>query len=417
MEMPVIPCGAVMPRIAKRLLMVHQHAHVQTEDGIGSHRLPMGALRMVTDHFEHVVNLSPVKNPDPGELAHIVFLPDNVTHAVLYRTTPLQSPGYSAVPALQNLWPTMAKAWRHVRSVPVIWHAVAEADVVYARLPGFPALLSSILAVLAGKEIMLSLHSDWGETVRVRNDDRLPFRVFAQAVDTCQKYLARRSVLTLVTGSHLCRLGGPRAVVFSQHQFDERDLHRRTDTCQTRPIRLLLVGILSKRKGIQYLLEALTALVDQGVDCTLTLAGPDGDFDARRAIAAHGLASRVTLTGPIEWGKDLFELYRTSDIFVFPSLSEGSPKAPMEALGQSLPVIATPSGSADFISDGVSGLIVPPADASALVQAIRRMIEDDELRRRCIANGYAVAAQNTRSYMSERIGQAIQGAFTASRPA
>ena len=386
-----------MSRIPKRLLIAHQHTHVRTPRGIGASKLATGAYRLVADHFERVVNLAPVREPGDGELDSIVTYPDNVENKVLYEHIAGQS--------------AARRVWRHLRSIPTIWHEVRDADVVYARMPGYSSLISSLLAVAARKPTMLSMHSDWGEVVRVRNDDRLRYRAFARVADAYQKYLVRRSLLTMMTGEHMRRIGGADAVTISQHQFDIGDLYEREDTCQSRPIRLLLVGVLSERKGIRYLLDALAEVVEEGIDCTLTLVGPKSDYDAEAGIAERGLSERVTLTGHIAWGPRLFELYRASDIFVFPSLSEGSPKAPMEALSQSLPVIATPSGCSDYIEDQVSGLLIPPADAAALATAIRRFVKDDALRRRCIANGFEVARANTRQHMSERIARAVRDAF------
>jgi glycosyltransferase involved in cell wall biosynthesis len=117
------------------------------------------------------------------------------------------------------------------------------------------------------------------------------------------------------------------------------------------------------------------------------------------------------VAGFVRWGPELFGLYRASDIFVFPSLSEGSPKAPMEALSQSLPVVATRPGTSDYIEHEHSGLLVPTADPAALAAAICRLIDDGALRRRCIAGGLEVARRHTRDRMYERIRQALTAAF------
>ena len=390
-----------MPRIAKCLLIAHQHVHVKTSRGIGASKLATGSLRLVTDHFARVINLAPVRQPGLGELnsqiEDLPTYPNNVECKVLYQHSPAR---HIAVSAL-----------RHFGSIPTIWREVRNADVVYARMPCYPALISSLLGLFAGKELMLSLHSDWGHILLVRRGDRPWFRTMARLADAYQKSLAQRSVVTLVTGDHLRRLGGTNAVTISQHQFTGADLYRRQDTCQKKPIRLLLVGILSKRKGLDFLLDAMLELDASNIDCTLTLVGPPSDYNARREISRRKLDQRVTLTGHVAWGTQLFELYRSSDLFVFPSLSEGSPKAPMEALSQSLPVIATPSGSSDYIENEVTRLLIPPGDTRALVRAIQRMIEDGELRRRCMARGLEVAEQNSREWMARRIGRALDAAF------
>jgi glycosyltransferase involved in cell wall biosynthesis len=389
-----------MRPIAKNLLLVHQHALVRTAGGMGAPAFAIRALGMVTDHFAHVVTLTPVRQPDQGEMEFIQPFPPHIACKALYQRRPGQS--------------RLRSALLHLGALPVIARQVGRADVVYVRLPNVPALLASIMALAAGKDVLVSIHGNWGEVLLARRGPRPWWRVLARAADAYQRALARRSVLTMVTGEHTRSLGGASAVIISQHQFESGDLFERADTCASRPVKLLYVGLLSTSKGTDHLLDALARLVAEGVDCTLTLAGLASGYDAAAAIARRGLGDRVTMAGFVRWGPELFGLYRASDVFVFPSLSEGSPKAPMEALSQSLPVVATRPGTSGYVEHEHSGLLVPTADPAALAAAIRRMIDDGALRRRCIAGGLEVARRHTRDRMYERIRQALTAAFATS---
>ena len=80
-------------------------------------------------------------------------------------------------------------------------------------------------------------------------------------------------------------------------------------------------------------------------------------------------------------------------MFLFPSLSEGSSCALLEAMAAELPTIATPVGTArELLQDGRHGVLVPCADAPALVAAVEKLIEDAPERARLGAAAGRVAA-------------------------
>ncbi len=175
------------------------------------------------------------------------------------------------------------------------------------------------------------------------------------------------------------------------------DLTRRTERPLHRPVRLLYVGYLKHMKGLAYLIAAVDELLDRGQDVELHLvgAGPE-EAGLRAVVRARGLEARVVFHGYVPLGPELNRHYDEADVFVFPSLSEGSPRVVLEALAHSLPVVSTAVGSVpDLIRDGESGLIVPRSNAAALADAVQRFITHEALRTRCLRAGYALAEQHT----------------------
>lgn len=140
-----------------------------------------------------------------------------------------------------------------------------------------------------------------------------------------------------------------------------------------RGLRLLFVGALVLRKGIPYLLEAIKLL--ERLHPRLTLAGSVGV----RPEALRAYAELIEIRGAM-LHEEMPDLYRSHDIYVFPSLVEGSSLSIYEALSSGLPVITTPN-SGSIVRDGVEGIIVPPRDTEALAAAIERLATDPELRR------------------------------------
>ena len=111
--------------------------------------------------------------------------------------------------------------------------------------------------------------------------------------------------------------------------------------------KLLYVGFLREPKGIQFLIEALSSLRNNGFNVVLDIVG-DGPYKEtlERKIKMLGVCEHVNFLGHVPYGEGLLQLYRNSDIFILPSLTEGSPRVIIEAMANSLPVISTQIGRA-----------------------------------------------------------------------
>ncbi len=157
----------------------------------------------------------------------------------------------------------------------------------------------------------------------------------------------------------------------------------------TAPPHLLFVGLVGERKGVDVLLAALAQQAARGIAWRATIAG-NGDIDAARAAAtAYGIADRIAFPGWVD--EDAVRaLMRTADLFVLPSRAENQPIAILEAMAAALPVVATTVGAIpEQVVDGDTALLVPPANADRLAEALARLLPDAALRRRMGAAGRA----------------------------
>jgi colanic acid/amylovoran biosynthesis glycosyltransferase len=146
-------------------------------------------------------------------------------------------------------------------------------------------------------------------------------------------------------------------------------------------LRVLVVGRLVSEKGYSLLLEALADVVARGRDVTLEIVGEGPAGEALRARAgALGVAERVQWLGAV--GQDeIRRHYEEADAFCLPSFAEGVPVVLMEAMAMQLPVVATRiAGIPELIDDGVSGLLVAPARAGELADALDQLAASPELR-------------------------------------
>lgn len=163
----------------------------------------------------------------------------------------------------------------------------------------------------------------------------------------------------------------------------------------------LFVGSGDVRKGLPWLLEAW---VKAGIEGRLLLAGTI-DANVRARYAAILGRNDVVELGYVS---DIGSVYRSADVFCFPSWEEGGPMVTIEAMGAGLPCIVTPMGSSGIVSEETGGaLIVRPGDVEALSSAMRQLATDKEGRLAMGRRARDIAAGFTWQAVGRRRREAI----------
>jgi glycosyltransferase involved in cell wall biosynthesis len=197
--------------------------------------------------------------------------------------------------------------------------------------------------------------------------------------------------------------------------------------------RLLYVGGVAPHKGLHVLLDALPGILKRHPQARLDIVGPPsklpldwlptlGDparmadllrFYDEKGYVAHlkeqiarlGLEDSVVFWDAVT-RDELARRYREADVFVFPSLWNelfGMPTA--EAMSSGVPVVASRiAGLPEVVQDGVTGLLVPPGNSSALADAVIRLLDDSDLR---IAMGAAGRQRVLQNFTWDKIAQAM----------
>jgi len=140
------------------------------------------------------------------------------------------------------------------------------------------------------------------------------------------------------------------------------------------------VARLATQKAIHILLEATPLLLQQHPDIRVLIVG-DGPLRAPLEERARqlGVSAAVTFAG---YQEDVASAYGAMDVFVLPSRDEGYGIVFLEAMAMGVPVVGTRViGSTEAVEDGVTGLLVPYADAPALARAVLRILGDPDLAR------------------------------------
>jgi glycosyltransferase involved in cell wall biosynthesis len=140
------------------------------------------------------------------------------------------------------------------------------------------------------------------------------------------------------------------------------------------------IARLSLQKGHRYLVEAAARVLASRPDARFLIAGDGDQMEPLRARAATiGITDRVVFAGH---RTDVPDLLGAMDVFAISSLYEGTPLALFEAMAAGKAIVSTAvDGCREVLEDGETGLLVPPADAEGLAQAILRVLANDGLRR------------------------------------
>jgi glycosyltransferase involved in cell wall biosynthesis len=138
-------------------------------------------------------------------------------------------------------------------------------------------------------------------------------------------------------------------------------------------LKVIWLGSVILRKGIQYLVDAARRLENTNIE--FLLAGPIG-------LSPEALASfprNIKILGRVTRDQ-LSDYYRQAHVFVLPTLSDGFAVTQLEAMAHGLPVIITPN-CGQVVTHGTDGLIIPPRNGQALADAITRLDADRALLR------------------------------------
>ncbi|MGH1352210.1 MAG: glycosyltransferase family 4 protein [Methyloligellaceae bacterium] len=149
-------------------------------------------------------------------------------------------------------------------------------------------------------------------------------------------------------------------------------VRRFSDKKWTGRLKVLTVGAVSLRKGAPYILEAAKRLTDYA---SFRMVGevkllPEAARQISRYINVVGATPRT----------DMEEHYKWADVFLLPSLNEGSAAAAYEALSYGLPVVCTPN-TGSVVRDGIEGFIIEPRNVDAIIERLLQLGSSHSLRR------------------------------------
>jgi glycosyltransferase involved in cell wall biosynthesis len=282
----------------------------------------------------------------------------------------------------------------------------------------FPSgLVGAVASILSGLPLVVTSHgTDVALLRRYRLAQPLARAVFHRAAAVTVVSADLRDSLVSLAGVEAAKIS---VIPMPVHPAIEAALStslsppRDGEGRERRPT-ILAVARLAKDKGLDVLLEAGGLLRARGRDLRLALVGGGEEEAALRAQAQRlGLSASVDFRGAVAPG-DLAPHYLAADVVVLPSRREGLGLVLVEALFCRRPVIGTRVGGIpDVVTNGETGLLVPPDDPLALAEAIARLLSDPALATRLAAAGYAHVRQHfSGQVVAQRMAEVYRQALT-----
>lgn len=264
-------------------------------------------------------------------------------------------------------WTALLRLYRYVRQVrPTILHT----SLFHANLPGRVLGRLAGVPIIVCSERTMAMESAWRYRLNrwtIGLVDRVT-TVSANVRDFCI--------------SHVGLPADKLVLIYNGVELPEKPLASRQEARAELglPLDSLVVGAVSRLdpvKGVAFLIQALARV--EGAHLVVIGDGPE------RATLAS-LAENLGIANRVRWAghrRNAAHLLAAFNVFVQPSLYEGLPNTVLEAMAAGLPVVATAvGGTPEAVVNGETGLLVPPRDPSALAQAITRLLQAPDLRRK-----------------------------------
>ncbi len=181
-------------------------------------------------------------------------------------------------------------------------------------------------------------------------------------------------------------------------------------------LRVLFVGRAEERKGLPVLLSAFGALVEH-VPSRLTVVGAEKE-EVARFLPDPEVGEHVDAVGKLS-DEELWQQLGEADVLCAPSLAgESFGMVLIEAFAAGTPVIASNiAGYSDVVTDGVDGVLVPPADAQRLAEELQRFHHEPELRRVMGGAGRAKAERYAWPRIADQVLETYDAAQSIPEPA
>lgn len=249
---------------------------------------------------------------------------------------------------------------------------LSNCDFVVINYPSIIGLFCSLICIGLRKNYSLEFAADVDQFSSKKMGFFLTF-IFK----LLSKYIARKSVAAIYVSEYLReKYPSDFSEVCSNVKLDSLNFTTRTLGRKSH-YRILFAGGLNKRKGITTLLKVLSYTKEHSsIFLELHLAGGHSDNDYGKLASQMGLASSVIFHGILN-NEELTKLYIDADIYMQPSISEGIPRATLEAMSYGLPVIATNlPGFKEILDDNY---LFEPNDIESMSHKLISILSDNSL--------------------------------------
>jgi glycosyltransferase involved in cell wall biosynthesis len=287
----------------------------------------------------------------------------------------------------------------------IIWRLLrARPDVIISGGYSIPSFYACLYCKLSGAKLII--YSD-GTPAYERKLGRLQHMARKVLVPRASGFIAKSKP----AADRFEELGGEGRIFLAPHTTNLAPLlaiGAGRDWSARSELRILCVGRLIPRKGVQHLIGALAAMRRVRRPVSLTIVGSGPQQDELEELARSLGVRRIRFAGFVDQGK-LPAYYAAADVFVLPTLDDPFAMVLLEAAASGLALVASEHAGAtsDLIEDGESGLVFDPRDERALSELIARLADSPDLVGELGLAAYNVARLRTPDRTAEKYVSAI----------
>ncbi|MDB9300325.1 glycosyltransferase family 4 protein [Halorubrum ezzemoulense] len=282
--------------------------------------------------------------------------------------------------------------------------ALDRVDIAWIRTGNHPvSIIAQGIATMKNTPTAYSIGADIAETTEYRTNQSTSITSYlkqftAHGLKKGARIAASQSDCVLV---HKGPLEDEYSDLDNSHGMfistvSESDIVETPTISQEDPFKILYVGRLSREKGIDVLIDAVSKInTDLKIELSIIGDGPERSSLHQRS-KDQSIEDIVTFHGYVPFDSELLRKYRSYDLFILPSRSEGQGRVLLEAMAAGVPIIASDVGGIPaVIRHNETGLLVPPDDSEALKIAILSLLDDPSLRFRFATNALSWIEEHT----------------------
>jgi glycosyltransferase involved in cell wall biosynthesis len=380
-----------------RLLIVSHVIHYQNSTGIYAYGPYVREIDIWADLFDEILIAAPCRKGAPASdclafsRSNISIAPQRETGGNTFGAKVLQ---VMAIPAM----------------VAELSLAMYRADAIHVRCPGYLGLLGAVLAPIFSKHVIAKYAGQWSGYAGEPKSVRL------------QRFiLGSRWWRGLVTVYGRWPAQPTHVIPFFTSIMSDEQMSLAWNVAQARPkaraSRLLYVGRLSASKNVDKILASMGILKEKGINLRCTIVG-----DGPERCALEQQTSRLRLEHDVKFaGGVAFDrienFYKSADVLILASETEGWPKAIAEAMAYGLICVGSNLGLVPEILGEGRGIVVPPGDVEALSNALEDIIQHPAKYESMGVNAAGWARQYSLDGLREAIGQLLSEHWGVDLPA
>jgi glycosyltransferase involved in cell wall biosynthesis len=319
---------------------------------------------------------------------------------------------FVGLPFYETVTRPLSAAGGMAASVRGFWRMLDDVDAVWILGPHPLGPIFAAQGVLRRRRVALGVRQDMGAYIRSRHPHRRWLWTAGAAMEGIWRLLGKRLPVIVVGPELASQYASGRAVLpvaISLIRTADVDGDQRADDYDGE-IDVLSVGRLETEKNPLLLADVLARLVARQPRWRLTVCGEGPLQEAlQQRLEELGVADRARLLGYVPLDGGLFDAYRSSQVMLHVSWTEGLPQILFEAFAAGLPVVATDVGGIRA-AVGDATELVGAGDAEAAAAALERVVSDAARRAQLVRAGLAHAREHTIEAETGRVAAFIEGA-------